>query len=1158
LSGTGTIDNTGGSGASILTTGADNTNTSFSGIIQNTAGKLAVTKSGSGTWTLSGANTYTGTTTVGAGTLNVTGSLAAGSAANVGAGATLSGTGSVGGPIMVAGGAIQPGTSTSIGILTAKRADLSGGNGSALKARIWGTTTPGINYDRLNLTDTLVLGGNSELDLDMAGLTGSGIASGFVLAKRVVDTFKMVKILNYTGTLGVSIVYSNASIDVAFRNIAPFFTAGSDQTVLEDAGAQALPNWATAISAGSPLESGQTVGFVATNSNTTLFTVQPAISPTGTLTFTPAADANGSATVTVKIGDNGGTANGGVDSSAVQTFKITVTSVNDAPSFAKGPNLSLLLNAPAQNVPSWATSIAAGPANESGQILGFRISNSNNALFSVQPTLSSSGTLAFTPAAAKLGAATVYLRLGDNGGTANGGIDSSALDSFTIQIHPPLTFRLNPDTLRIRPGDFGTFSILAKNGGGADTAVSTGEFTWSWSNDLGTLASGHVAANHPGNSVVRVQGYGLTDSGIVIVAPLDTALPGSNDSVFVPVGHGVIAVIPPHGNPLKIGVAISDSILGRGIAGADTAIHLTGSADSVILKVPLTLVPTICRSAYGSPTPWWVDSLGKVHAILSATRFDSSLVFVGIIGRTYWLGYDTFPPKVGVILTSDSVSNGNPVRIDWTLSDNVVGTGAYLCLLKAGNSAATCSLLVASDSAHGSLALVASQIPFGARIWLEGRDDRNTTESNAHDIVTRVDTLRASVPRQEDRYEMLSFPYTAGKGSAHTTFQRMWGPDNPKYWRAFKVDTATNDFAEILPGDTLDAFGSSFWVRTRKVDLVPWVAGGWTSPISTPVNITLQPGWNAVGNPCGFDVSWTQIRKLSLLDSIAVFGPYRFDASKQNWDLPETTFTWSAWTGVALLNSSGRALSLQVPSIASGRFAARTQTQTVAPRLRLCVTSSQGADTALGVWLGIDSSATLGWNAQDHPLPPSPCPLRLSLPPPAGSVANVPFFTGVKPFADTGVGWILHAQGLRQGTPLVLGTIRTGTDTSIAVWIHDEKSGRWLAATGRMEFAVGTETNRDFYVLVGPAPKGVGVQRTFGLVTHGRALAWSLPDEMGRTRVKIELLDMLGRKTTTLLDEEMDPGSYVREFTMPHSLAQQLVHLTAGGKQATLIRLRTR
>ena len=41
-------------------------------------------------------------------------------------------------------------------------------------------------------------------------------------------------------------------------------------------------------------------------------------------------------TVTVPLQDNGGTANGGVDTSAPQTFTITVTAVNDAPSFTKG------------------------------------------------------------------------------------------------------------------------------------------------------------------------------------------------------------------------------------------------------------------------------------------------------------------------------------------------------------------------------------------------------------------------------------------------------------------------------------------------------------------------------------------------------------------------------------------------------------------------------------------------------------------------------------------------------------------------------------------------------------------------------------------------------------------------------------------------------
>src|SRR6185295_14135868 len=62
----------------------------------------------------------------------------------------------------------------------------------------------------------------------------------------------------------------------------------------------------------------------------------PAIGSDGTLTFTSAANANGSATVTVRIADNGGTTDNGVDTSAPQTFVITVTPVNDAPAAVNG------------------------------------------------------------------------------------------------------------------------------------------------------------------------------------------------------------------------------------------------------------------------------------------------------------------------------------------------------------------------------------------------------------------------------------------------------------------------------------------------------------------------------------------------------------------------------------------------------------------------------------------------------------------------------------------------------------------------------------------------------------------------------------------------------------------------------------------------------
>jgi hypothetical protein len=150
--------------------------------------------------------------------------------------------------------------------------------------------------------------------------------------------------------------------------------------VNEDAAAQTVPNWATAISTGPADESGQTVTFnITNNTNAALFSAGPAVSPTGTLTYTPAANANGSATITINLQDNGGTANGGVDTSASQTFTITVNSLNDVPSFTKGADQTLNEDAGAQSVPNWATAISAGPADESGQTLTFQVTNNTNA-----------------------------------------------------------------------------------------------------------------------------------------------------------------------------------------------------------------------------------------------------------------------------------------------------------------------------------------------------------------------------------------------------------------------------------------------------------------------------------------------------------------------------------------------------------------------------------------------------------------------------------------------------------------------------------------------------------------------------------------------------------------------------------------------------------
>jgi hypothetical protein len=54
-----------------------------------------------------------------------------------------------------------------------------------------------------------------------------------------------------------------------------------------------------------------------------LFSAGPAVAADGTLSFTPSG-LTGTATVTIHLRDDGGTGNGGVDTSADQVFTITI------------------------------------------------------------------------------------------------------------------------------------------------------------------------------------------------------------------------------------------------------------------------------------------------------------------------------------------------------------------------------------------------------------------------------------------------------------------------------------------------------------------------------------------------------------------------------------------------------------------------------------------------------------------------------------------------------------------------------------------------------------------------------------------------------------------------------------------------------------------
>jgi hypothetical protein len=196
------------------------------------------------------------------------------------------------------------------------------------------------------------------------------------------------------------------------------------------------------ISAG-PLES-QSLEVTAQSSNPAL--LQPAVvyaSPaaTGVLQYSPALGMSGSATITVTVRDAGlnGILHDSDDGETSVQFLVLVNAadfINQAPSFAAGLHQSVTDEDGPQTVTNWAASISAGQG-EQLQTLNFVVETDAPALFLTAPRIDRQGTLTFTPAPNVRGTANVAVRLHDNGGTANGGADTSAPHSFTIDIAKP-------------------------------------------------------------------------------------------------------------------------------------------------------------------------------------------------------------------------------------------------------------------------------------------------------------------------------------------------------------------------------------------------------------------------------------------------------------------------------------------------------------------------------------------------------------------------------------------------------------------------------------------------------------------------------------------------------------------------------------------------
>ncbi len=294
-----------------FTTAAGFTN---AGSVTVEAGSTLATAAGTDYTQTGGSTTLTAATS----------KLDPGATADIQAG-SLRGAGVVLGDVRNAG-AVDPGTSP--GMLTIDGDYTQTG---ALNIEIGGLA-PGTQFDQLAATGDINLGG--ALNVSLAGgfvpLTGNsfrivnatgagttggtfaGLAEGAILD---VGIFKFH--VTYAGGTGDDVVLTAI-------NLAPTLDAIPDPgPVPEDSGTQTVN--LSGIAAGGADTQTLTVAAVSSNPglipNPTVIYSSP--DATGSLHYTPAVGQSGTAVITVTITDDGGTANGGVDTTT-RTFTVTV------------------------------------------------------------------------------------------------------------------------------------------------------------------------------------------------------------------------------------------------------------------------------------------------------------------------------------------------------------------------------------------------------------------------------------------------------------------------------------------------------------------------------------------------------------------------------------------------------------------------------------------------------------------------------------------------------------------------------------------------------------------------------------------------------------------------------------------------------------------
>jgi hypothetical protein len=369
-----------------------------------------------------------------------------------------------------------------------------------------------------------------------------------------------------------------------------------------------------------------------------------------------------------------------------------------------------------------------------------------------------------------------------------------------------------------------------------------------------------------------------------------------------------------------------------------------------------------------------------------------------------------------------------------------------------------------------------------------------------------------------NNWRMFSIPHILQNNSIASIFEPVFGAYDNTKWRLVHYQNDNSLFVDYTEGLSSIERGKGYWFNAVESNTIS--IGAATTPIAD-FNMSLQAGWNQIGNPFPFSISWDEV--LSINNSTGVEG---LRATSNGTSLSDVS-TLSAFGGAYVFADA--ATSLNIPLSIIGNARKKTQDPNMIWEINFDLETSGYTNEISG--LGMHKEASLSKDRYDHiRLPRFIHYSDISFEHPE---FFAPYFAkDVVPESEE-FEWEFTVQSNLVGESSSLKWAIPELPYGKQLVLYDVTNESIIDMTDLNFYTFSTGEETKFRVLYGGDKylnqnlNAIILSQSFPNPFENKTvIPFTITGDNGIYNVTLEIYDLMGRKVITLVDSELNAGTY--------------------------------